>query len=52
MATLIGNTFIGSEALILLGFDRDLLPVRAALRRIGVLIRQLEEGAADAGTGA
>jgi AcrR family transcriptional regulator len=51
MATLIGNTFIGSEALILLGFDRDLLPIRAALRRIGVLIRHLEEGATDAGTG-
>ena len=44
MATLIGNTFIGSEALILLGFDRDLLPIRTALRRIGVVIRQLEEG--------
>ena len=45
MATLIGNTFLGSEALILLGFDRDLLPIRSALRRIGVVIRQLEEGA-------
>ena len=43
VATLIGNTFIGSEALILVGFDRDLLPIRAALRRIGVVIRQLEE---------
>ena len=52
MATLIGNTFIGSEALILLGFDRDLLPIRAALRRVGVLIRQLEEGANSAGAGA
>jgi AcrR family transcriptional regulator len=51
MATLIGNTFIGSEALILLGFDRDLLPIRAALRRVGVLIRQLEEGATSAGAG-
>ena len=49
MATLIGNTFIGAEALILLGFDRDLLPIRAALRRVGVLIRQLEEGATRAG---
>jgi AcrR family transcriptional regulator len=45
VATLIGNTFMGSEALILLGFDRDLLPIRAALRRIGVLIRVMEEGA-------
>lgn len=52
MATLIGNAFIGSEALILLGFDRDVLPIRAALRRIGVLIRQLEEGVTHAGTGA
>ncbi len=42
-ATLIGNAFMGSEAMILLGFDRDDLPVRAALRRIGVLIRELEE---------
>lgn len=49
MATLIGNAFIGSEALILLGFDRDLLPIRAALRRVGVLIRSLEEGSRDAG---
>jgi len=47
MATLIGNTFIGSEALILLGFDRDLLPIRRALRRVGVLIRDLEEGQRD-----
>lgn len=42
VATLIGNAFIGSEALILLGFERDDLPVRAALRRVGVLIRDLE----------
>ena len=48
-ATLIGNAFIGSEALILLGFDRDDLPVRAALRRIGVLIRELEERATTRG---
>ncbi len=43
-ATLIGSVFFGSEALLLLGFDRDALPIRSALRRIGVLIRQLEEG--------
>ncbi|HUF85572.1 MAG TPA: helix-turn-helix domain-containing protein [Acidimicrobiia bacterium] len=48
VATIIGNTFMGSEALILLGFDRDVLPIRSALRRIGVLIRGLEEGAIDA----
>ena len=45
LATLIGNAFIGGESLILLGFDRDRPPVRAALRRVGVLIRQLEEDA-------
>ena len=37
-ATLIGAAFIGSEALLLLGFDRDVMPIRSALRRIGVLI--------------
>jgi hypothetical protein len=42
-ATLIGNAFIGSEALLLLGFDRALQPVRSALRRVGVVIRQFEE---------
>jgi AcrR family transcriptional regulator len=46
VATLVGNAFLGSEALLLLGVDRRLQPVRSALRRIGVLIRQLEEGAA------
>lgn len=49
VATLIGNSFIGSEALILLGFERDDLPVRAALRRIGVLIRDLETDAEGGG---
>jgi hypothetical protein len=50
VATLIGTAFIGAEALLLLGFDREVLPIRSALRRVGVLIRQLEEGKArDAG---
>jgi AcrR family transcriptional regulator len=44
VATLVGTTFIGAESLILLGFDRQILPIRSAVRRIGVLIRQLEEG--------
>jgi AcrR family transcriptional regulator len=43
-ATLVVNAFIGAEALLLLGFDRSQLPIRSALRRIGVVIRQLEEG--------
>jgi AcrR family transcriptional regulator len=42
-ATLVGTAFVGSEALLLLGFDRPVLPIRSALRRLGVVIRQLEE---------
>ena len=45
VATLIGNAFIGSETLLLLGFDRHRLPIRASLRRVGQLIREAEEGA-------
>jgi AcrR family transcriptional regulator len=44
VATLVTTIFVGAEALILLGFDRTALPIRSAVRRIGVLIRQLEEG--------
>jgi AcrR family transcriptional regulator len=44
LAALIGQAFMGGEAMLLLGFDRRHWPVRSALRRIGVLIRQLEEG--------
>lgn len=43
LATLVGTAFMGAESMILLGFDRNDLPVRAALRRVGVLIRQIEE---------
>jgi AcrR family transcriptional regulator len=46
LAALVGCAFIGSEALLLLGFDRQLLPIRSALRRVGVVLRQLEERSA------
>jgi AcrR family transcriptional regulator len=49
LATLIASAFFGSEALLLLGFDRDALPLRSALRRIGVLIREREEAAGAVG---
>jgi len=42
LATLVASAFFGAEALQLLGFDREALPIRSALRRIGVLIRELE----------
>jgi AcrR family transcriptional regulator len=51
VATLIGTAFIGAEALLLLGFDREVLPIRSALRRVGVAIRQLEEDRPRPGRG-
>ena len=46
LSTLVAAAFFGSEALLLLGFERDALPIRSALRRVGVVIRDLEEAAA------
>jgi len=46
VATLIGNLFIGSEAMLLLGFDRHRFPIRASLRRIGDVIRAAEQRSA------
>src|SRR5687767_6138147 len=51
VATLVGNAFIGSEALLLLGFDRHQMPIRASLRRVGEAIRQAEERTAAATRG-
>ena len=49
VGALIGQAFMGGEAMLLLGFERQQWPVRAALRRIGVVIRQYEErGSGDA----
>lgn len=44
LGALVGQAFMGGEAMLLLGFDRAQWPVRAALRRVGVLIREMEEG--------
>jgi AcrR family transcriptional regulator len=46
LACLIGNVFLGSEAMLLLGFEQSGFPVRRALRRIGSMIRKLEEAQA------
>ena len=48
LGTLVAAAFFGSEALLLLGFERDALPIRSALRRIGVLIREREEATGSA----
>lgn len=43
VAVLAGASFLGAEELVLLGFDEAMLPCRSALRKIGVLLRALEE---------
>lgn len=43
VATLVGVGFLGVEAMILLGMSEDEMPSRAALRKVGSLIRAAEE---------
>jgi AcrR family transcriptional regulator len=44
VAALVANAFIGGESLYLLGVEKNGVPVRQALRRIGDLIRLVERG--------
>ena len=39
-----GAPFLGAEAMILLGFSEEDLPIRSALRKFGEVLRSLEEG--------
>jgi AcrR family transcriptional regulator len=43
VSVLMGMPFTGAEAAILLGFGEDELPARSALRKVGTLIRSIEE---------
>ncbi|HUG31367.1 MAG TPA: TetR/AcrR family transcriptional regulator [Acidimicrobiia bacterium] len=43
VAVLAGSPFLGVEALILLGFEEGDLPMRSALRKVGDVLRGLEE---------
>jgi len=43
VAVLAGAPFLGVEALILLGFEESELPMRSALRKVGDVLRSLEE---------
>lgn len=43
VACLVGNAFLGCEALLLLGFEQEGMPIRRALRRFAALIRAAEE---------
>ena len=45
IACLVGSAFLGCEAMLLLGFEEQGMPIRRALRRFGTLIRRMEEGA-------
>jgi len=43
VGALISNAFIGAESLVLAGVEEGGIPIRAALRRVGALIRALEQ---------
>jgi AcrR family transcriptional regulator len=43
LAALAGLPFVGAESLILLGLDESRIPTRSALRKVGELLRMLEE---------
>jgi AcrR family transcriptional regulator len=51
VAALVGTAFLGSEALILLGYESATVPVRQALRRVAALIRALEGATPDGPSG-
>jgi AcrR family transcriptional regulator len=44
IAALTAAAFLGAEELILLGLEDETVPLRDALRQIGLLIKRLEEG--------
>ena len=52
VAALMGTPFLGAEELILLGVTESTLPMRSALRKVGVILRQIAEPAADTTSGA
>lgn len=45
VASLVACAFLGAEALLLVGHERQDVPIRSSLRRVGTLIRQFEEAA-------
>jgi AcrR family transcriptional regulator len=44
IAALMGTPFLGAEELILLGVPEGSLPIRSALRKVGVLLRRVTHG--------
>jgi hypothetical protein len=49
VVALIGASFVGAETLILIGMEDDKIPYRAALRKVGDVIRLAEEGERNEG---
>ena len=47
MAALAGLPFLGAETVILLGLDDTMIAARSALRRVGDVLRRLDEGQYD-----
>lgn len=47
VAVLMGLPFLGAESALLLGISEQELPTRAALRKVGLLLRQIEPPAVD-----
>jgi AcrR family transcriptional regulator len=43
VAALVANAFFGAESLVLMGIEKEGIPVRDSLRRIGALIRAIEQ---------
>ena len=43
VAALMGTPFLGAEELLLLGVTEEELPIRSALRKVGVLLRRVTE---------
>ena len=47
VGALMAMPFLGAEELILLGVTKSTLPMRSALRKVGVLLRRIGESEAD-----
>lgn len=48
VVALVSASFVGAESMILLGYESERVPLRAALRKVGALIKIAEEGPAHA----
>ena len=44
VAALMAAPFLGAEELLLLGVTESTLPIRSALRKVGVLLQRISEG--------